>query len=141
MLVRAHQMIREALVTGATDGRVIDVTSYADIADLLLIADVLITDYSSAMFDFAVTGRPMLFLTYDLERYRDRLRGFYFDFEAEAPGPLLRTTDDVIAALRGLEDVSRGYRAAYDAFAAKFCSLEDGQAAARAVDWLLSQSA
>jgi CDP-glycerol glycerophosphotransferase len=141
MLVRAHQMIREALVTGATDGRVIDVTSYADIADLLLIADVLITDYSSAMFDFAVTGRPMLFLTYDLERYRDRLRGFYFDFEAEAPGPLLRTTDDVIAALRGLEDVSRGYRAAYDAFAAKFCSLEDGQAAVRAVDWLLSQSA
>ena len=54
-------------------------------ADLLLIADVLITDYSSAMFDFAVTGRPMLFFTYDLERYRDRLRGFYFDFEAEHP--------------------------------------------------------
>jgi CDP-glycerol glycerophosphotransferase len=92
------------------------------------------------MFDFAVTGRPMLFFTYDLERYRDRLRGFYLDFEAEAPGPLLRTSDDVIAALRALEHVSRGYRAAYDAFAAKFCSLEDGRAAARTVDWLLSHS-
>jgi CDP-glycerol glycerophosphotransferase len=110
-------------------------------ADLLLIADVLITDYSSAMFDFAVTGRPMLFFTYDLERYRDRLRGFYFDFEAEAPGPLLRTSDDVIDALRSLEDVNRGYRAAYDAFAARFCGLDDGRAAARAVDWLLSHSA
>jgi len=141
MMVRAHQAMREALVTGATDSRVIDVTSYADMADLLLIADVLITDYSSAMFDFAVTGRPMLFFTYDLERYRDRLRGFYFDFEAEAPGPLLRTSDDVIDALRSLEDANRGYRAAYDAFAARFCGLDDGRAAARAVDWLLSHSA
>ncbi len=138
-MVRAHVNLKEALVTGVRDSRVIDVTMYPDIADLLLIADVLITDYSSAMFDFAVTGRPMLFFTYDLERYRDRLRGFYFDFEAEAPGPLLRTSDDVIDALRSLEDVNRGYRAAYDAFAARFCSLDDGRAAARAVDWLLSR--
>jgi CDP-glycerol glycerophosphotransferase len=137
-LVRAHQMMQEAMVTGVTDSRVLDVTIYPDMADLLLIADVLITDYSSAMFDFAVTGRPMLFFTYDLERYRDRLRGFYLDFEAEAPGPLLRTSDDVIEAIRSLEHISRGYGAAYDSFAAKFCSLEDGQAAVRAVDWLLS---
>jgi CDP-glycerol glycerophosphotransferase len=137
--VRAHVNLKEALVTGVSDSRVIDVTMYPDIADLLLIADVLVTDYSSAMFDFAVTGRPMLFFTYDLERYRDRLRGFYFDFEAEAPGPLLRTSGEVIDALRSLEDVNRGYQAAYDAFAARFCSLDDGQAAARAVDWLLSR--
>ena len=138
-MVRAHVNLKEALVTGVSDSRVIDVTMYPDIADLLLIADVLVTDYSSAMFDFAVTGRPMLFFTYDLERYRDRLRGFYFDFEAEAPGPLLRTSGEVIDALRSLEDVNRGYQAAYDAFAARFCSLDDGQAAARAVDWLLSR--
>ncbi|MBO0809337.1 MAG: CDP-glycerol glycerophosphotransferase family protein, partial [Actinobacteria bacterium] len=88
----------------------------------------------------AVTGRPMLFFTYDLERYRDRLRGFYFDFEAEAPGPLLRTTHDVIGAMQSLPDISRGYRAAYDSFRERFCGLEDGRAAARAVDWLLSHS-
>jgi CDP-glycerol glycerophosphotransferase len=138
-LVRAHVNMKEALVTDP-DSRVMDVTLYPDIADLLLIADVLITDYSSAMFDFAVTGRPMLFFTYDLERYRDRLRGFYFDFEAEAPGPLLRTTDDVIGAMQSLPDISRSYRSAYDSFTERFCALEDGQAAARAVDWLLSHS-
>ena len=44
------------------------------------------------MFDFAPTGKPMLFFTYDLEDYRDNLRGFYFDFEAEVPGPLLATS-------------------------------------------------
>jgi len=141
MLVRGHHKMRETLVNGATSSRVIDVTSYPDIADLFLIADALITDYSSAMFDFAVTGRPMLFFTYDLERYRDKLRGFYFDFEAEAPGPLLRASDEVIDALRSLDDLSRSYGAAYDAFAARFCSLDDGHAAARTVDWLLSQTA
>ncbi len=141
MLVRGHHKMRETMVNGPGSSRVIDVTSYPDIADLFLIADVLITDYSSAMFDFAVTGRPMLFFTYDLERYRDKLRGFYFDFEAEAPGPLLRTSDDVIDALRSLDDLSRSYRAAYDAFAARFCSLDDGHSAARAVDWLLGQPA
>jgi len=83
----------------------------------------------------------MLFFAYDLERYRDKLRGFYFDFEAEAPGPLLRTSGDVIDALRNLDDINRSYRAAYDAFAARFCGLEDGHAAARTVDWLLSQPA
>ncbi len=140
-LVRGHHMIREALIIGVTDSRVIDVTRYPDIADLFLITDVLITDYSSAMFDFAVTGRPMLFFAYDLERYRDKLRGFYFDFEAEAPGPLLRTSDGVIDALRNLADINRSYHAAYDAFAARFCGLEDGHAATRTVDWLLSQSA
>lgn len=139
-LVRGHHMIKESLVTGSKDSAIIDVTRYPDIADLFLVTDVLITDYSSAMFDFGVTGRPMLFFTYDLERYRDKLRGFYFDFEAEAPGPLLNSSDDVIDALRNLDDVSRGYGAAYDAFTARFCSLEDGHAAARTVDWLLSQS-
>jgi CDP-glycerol glycerophosphotransferase len=139
-LVRAHQMIREALVTGIADRRVMDVTLYPDMADLLLITDVLITDYSSVMFDFAVTGRPMLFFAYDLERYRDTLRGFYLDFEASAPGPLLRTSDEVIDALRDLDGVSRGYQAAYDSFAAEFAGLEDGQASARAADWLLRQS-
>jgi CDP-glycerol glycerophosphotransferase len=90
------------------------------------------------MFDFAVTGRPMLFFTYDLERYRDQLRGFYFDFEAEAPGPLLRATADVIDALQDIDQVAKSHRAAYDAFSAKFCALDDGQAAARAVDRMLA---
>lgn len=49
----------------------------------------MITDYSSLMFDFVNTGRPILFFTYDLDHYRDTLRGFYFDFEQSAPGPLL----------------------------------------------------
>ncbi len=62
------------------------------------------------MCDFAATGKPMVFYTYDLEDYRDNLRGFYLDFEAEVPGPLLATSDEVIAALADLDAVAARYR-------------------------------
>jgi CDP-glycerol glycerophosphotransferase len=57
-------------------GGVIDVTSYPDISELFLVADALITDYSSVMFDFSVTGKPIFFFTPDLDRYQEVLRGF-----------------------------------------------------------------
>ena len=116
-----------------------DVTSWPDIADLYLAADVLITDYSSAMFDFAVTGKPQLFYTYDLEHYRDRLRGFYFDFEAEAPGPLPRTPDEIATALTRLDEIRERYAEKYAAFQQRFCHWDDGRASARVVDAMLKR--
>ena len=89
------------------------------------------------MFDFPNTGRPMLFFTYDLAHYRDQLRGFYFDFEAEAPGPLLSTSEEVVAAVRDIDGVTRDYRERYAAFAAKACDLDDGSASSRLVDRML----
>ena len=138
LLIRLHTQTRDDLPTAAAGNFAINVTGYPDITDLYLISDVLVTDYSSTMFDFAGTGRPMLFFTYDLDRYRDTLRGFYFDFEATAPGPLLSTSDDVIEALRDIGRIERSYQAAYAAFRARYCSLDDGHAAARAVDRLLA---
>jgi len=137
VLVRSHGL------TAANSPRVEalgarDVTHVDDISRLYLAADVLLTDYSSAMFDFAVTRKPMLFYTYDLEDYRDRIRGFYFDFEAEAPGPLLRTTDAVATALRDLDGVVERSADAYDRFVERFCHLDDGRAAARVVDLTLA---
>ena len=112
----------------------IDVSTHPDIGELYLAADVLVTDYSSVMFDFAVTRKPILFFTYDLVHYRDVVRGFYFDFEAEAPGPLLSTTDEVADALGDLDGIATQYTSAYDAFFERFCTLEDGHAAERVVD-------
>ncbi len=138
LLLRLHANERNGGRPRGHGGFVFDVTHYPDITDLYLISDVLITDYSSVMFDFAGTGRPMLFFTYDLERYRDKLRGFYFDFEAEAPGPLVRTTDEVVEALRDVDQIAAAHQQAYKAFKAKFCALDDGAAAARVVDRLLA---
>ncbi|HEY8978424.1 MAG TPA: CDP-glycerol glycerophosphotransferase family protein, partial [Streptomyces sp.] len=136
LLVRKHSNIVDA-VPGAGDGFVFDVSSYPDIAELYLITDILVTDYSSLMFDFANTGRPMLFFTYDLEYYRDQLRGFYFDFERQAPGPLLQTSDDLIDALGDIERIHASYADAYTEFKKMFCDLDDGHAAERVISRML----
>jgi CDP-glycerol glycerophosphotransferase len=84
-----------------------------------------------------VTGRPVLLLAPDLAHVRDTLRGFTFDFEAQAPGPLLRDTEELIAALRDPAAAAGPHGDAYDAFRAAFCHLDDGGAAARVADLLL----
>jgi len=139
ILVRGHHHFANDVQPGARRDFALNVTGYRDISELFLISDVLITDYSSVMFDFAATGRPMLFFTYDLEHYRDQLRGFYFDFEAEAPGPLLASSDEVLAAVKDTGAIAAHYRAAYQAFAAKYCPLDDGKAGARVCDRLFAR--
>ncbi|NEB76221.1 CDP-glycerol:glycerophosphate glycerophosphotransferase, partial [Streptomyces sp. SID14478] len=138
LLVRRHYLVGGAVPTSEF---VRDVSRHPDAAELLLIADVLVTDYSSMMFDFAQTGRPMLFHTYDLDHYRDTLRGFYFDFSAQAPGPLLRTSDEVIAALLDPDAAVAGHREAYGRFREAFCDLDDGSAAAQVADAMLAHGA
>jgi CDP-glycerol glycerophosphotransferase len=121
-------------VTEVGHPRIRNVSGHADVRDLYLAADVLITDYSSVMFDFAVTRKPILLFTYDLAHYRDELRGLYLPLEQEAPGPLLTTTAEVIDALRDLDAVAGAHADSYARFAERFCGLEDGHAAERVVD-------
>jgi len=113
-------------------GTALDVTRYPDVTELYIAADVLITDFSSVMFDFSVTGKPMMFLAPDLERYRAE-RGFYFDFEVEAPGPILATEAEVIETLGKLPETAKTFQSAYKNWQAKFNALEDGKASARVV--------
>jgi CDP-glycerol glycerophosphotransferase len=136
LLLRLHYMLTSRY-RAAEHPAVRDVSFYADISRLYLAADVLVTDYSSAMFDFAITGRPILFYSYDLDDYRDRARGFYFDFTPVAPGPLLSTTQEVLDALRDLPAVNERHAEAYAAFRERFCHLEDGHASDRVLDRLL----
>jgi CDP-glycerol glycerophosphotransferase len=84
------------------------------------------------MFDFTVTGKPIIFMTPDLERYRTE-RGFYFDFEREAPGPILKTQDEVVNALQSLGEISRSYQTKYRNWQLKFDAHEDGKAASRVI--------
>ncbi|MDH6124185.1 CDP-glycerol glycerophosphotransferase family protein [Kitasatospora sp. GP82] len=137
LLVRPHSHVLQRLPVSG-DGFLYDVGDYPDTAELLLIADVLVTDYSSVMFDFANTGRPILFFTHDLTHYRDDLRGFYLDFEAEAPGPLLATSAELVAALGRVDAVAAEHADRYAAFRRRFCHLDDGSAAARVVDRMLA---
>src|SRR3954451_20904669 len=133
VLYRKHHYIVDP-VPATADGFVRDVSAYPDGTELMLAADVLVTDYSSMMFDFANTGRPILFFTYDLDVYAEEIRGFYFDFASRAPGPLLRSSDELAAALRDLDAVAAEHASRYEEFVATFCELDDGHAAERVVD-------
>jgi CDP-glycerol glycerophosphotransferase len=119
-----------------------DVSEHPSVEELCLAADVLVTDYSAIMFDYAVLDRPIVIHAPDWEEYR-RLRGTYFDLLAEPPGVVTRNDDELLEAFRSGavwgEDATR-LRAA---FRQKFCALEDGRAAERVVRrvWLADEHA
>jgi CDP-glycerol glycerophosphotransferase len=135
VLVRLHYQV-DAL-DGIDVKRVMEVSDQPDIRELFLAADVLVADYASATFDFAITGKPILHYVYDLEHYHDDLRQFYFDLAEIAPGPLLRTEDELLDALTDVDAATAGTRDRYARFRERFCSREDGHATERVLDLVL----
>lgn len=112
--------------------RVLDVTAYPEVNDLILAADAAVLDYSSIRFDVALTPSPMIFCVPDLEEYSGG-RGFLYDFAESAPGPLVRTTEDVVALLQDLPGLRAEYAGARRAFHDRFNRHQDGHAAERVV--------
>lgn len=134
ILLRMHYLIAENLDLSNFEGFAYDVSDYEDIRDLYLISDLLITDYSSVFFDYANLKRPIIFFVYDINSYRDKLRGFYFDIEKEAPGPLAYTTDEVLQQIQYFERNNFEVPHSFEMFYNKFCYLEDGEASKRVVE-------
>jgi teichoic acid ribitol-phosphate primase len=128
LLVRSHPFVRRG-TPPAADPFVVDVSDYPEMNELMLVADLLITDYSSAIFEFALLGRPVVFFAPDHAAY-ERERGFYFDFAAGAPGPIFEETEPLARFLRRAEfDLARVRQFAADSF-----DVADGRATERFVD-------
>jgi CDP-glycerol glycerophosphotransferase (TagB/SpsB family) len=137
-LQRGHVRTLEEGEMVASDA-VIDVSTYPQINELYMVADLLITDYSSMMFDYSVTGRPMMFYTPDIEEYTDpKVRGAYFDLEEIAPGPVVRTVPEVVDLLRTIDAWAPTFADRHAAWHKRFNHHDDGHASARAVDALFA---
>jgi CDP-glycerol glycerophosphotransferase (TagB/SpsB family) len=123
--------------------RIVDASAHPDVNDVILAADLLVTDYSSVMFDAAVARVPMCFFVPDLAAYRDRERGFTFDFESTAPGPLVTTRAEVVRVAGETERAGTGSQAtpAYQAWCERYVPYDEGYAAKRAVDALVERGA
>ncbi|HET6480828.1 MAG TPA: CDP-glycerol:glycerophosphate glycerophosphotransferase [Actinoplanes sp.] len=135
LLVREHYFSvppEAAAVSPQAAGRVVDVSGYPVVEDLYLAADVLLTDYSSAMFDYAVLDRPVVVYAPDWPVYRN-LRGTYFDLLAEPPGAVATDFAVLAEVFRSGAYADEAATAARAAFRARFCSLDDGRAAERVV--------
>jgi CDP-glycerol glycerophosphotransferase len=132
LLVRSHYFADRDPATIIEPGTAVDVSSHPSIEELYLAADVLVTDYSSAMFDYALLDRPIVIYAPDWDTYQ-RLRGTYFDLFAEPPGAVTTTQDELVAALlSGAADAPEA-TAARATFRQRFCQNADGHAAERCV--------
>lgn len=134
VIFRLHYLVAENLDVKPYEGFAYDFSNHEDIRELYLMADLLITDYSSVFFDYANLERPMIFYVYDIEEYRDSLRGFYFDFEKEAPGPLVKSTEEVIETVRKMEADGFKVSPGFVEFHEKFCYLENGDSTRNVVE-------
>jgi teichoic acid ribitol-phosphate primase len=133
ILVRLHPFIRRRAPIGADlEGFAIDVSDHPDVNELLLVSDLLITDYSSVIYEFSLLGRPILFFAPDYGAF-ERERGFYFDYRSGVPGPIFESTGPLADAVRaGWFDLAR-----VEAFRAASFDIADGHSTARFVDGIV----
>lgn len=130
LLMRGHPFNARSDRQSRRNAKVVDVTSYPDINDLIAASDAAVLDYSSLRFDYALTGKPMVFFVPDLEKYHS-LRPGLVDYADTAPGPLVDTQEQLIEELADLSNLTARWRKARQEFRRGFADLDDGHAAAR----------
>ena len=135
ILFRPHYFVANAFDFEKYKGFVYNVSTIDDVNDLYIIADILITDYSSVFFDYANLKRPIIFHMYDLEHYRDESNGFYLSLD-ELPGKITRTDDELIEEIIRISK-KFSYDKKYNNFNKKFNYLDDGQATKRVLEKII----
>jgi CDP-glycerol glycerophosphotransferase len=133
-LFRAHYFVANSFDFDKYKGFIYDVSKYDDINDLYIISDLLITDYSSVFFDYAILNRPIIFYMYDYDNYKNNLRDFYIDLK-ELPGPIVKEEKDLIPLIK--ENNNKKYKNMYTTFNKKFNPYEDGKSTERVVKEIL----
>ena len=137
VLIRLHPNVgSQSADLFAYDGdKLVDATSYPDMQELLCAANLLITDYSSSMFDYALTGKPIVQFATDIEEYQ-KDRDFYFPLD-RLPFPLARSNEELETILKDLQPLWTSPDWAEFARENDFC--EDGQASIRCAALILQQ--
>jgi CDP-ribitol ribitolphosphotransferase len=113
-----------------------DMTDTMNIEDLLIVADICISDYSSLVFEYSLLGRPMIFLAHDLDNYYD-WRGFYYDYREFVPGPILSNVDEVVEYIQHIDE--RFDPAVVEAFREKYMSSCDGHCTQKIYDLVFKE--
>jgi len=136
VLFKHHPFISHRIVVPPSQrDRLVEATDIPmDVNDLLFSVDLLITDYSSIVFEYSVLGRPMVFYAYDLDEYTAE-RDFYVPFDEFVPGPIVRTFPELLDVIRR-RDLQPEKVAA---FAARHFAHLDGRSTDRVIDLALGR--
>lgn len=133
ILVKVHPFLyKQAKDDEGLIGRLIP--DFVDTNELLSVVDILITDYSSIFFDFLITGKPILFYTWDLDVYMEE-RGQYFHYN-ELPGPHLFTVWELATAIKNIDKVQVEYKFQYEKMKERFTQYEDGKVRERIISYI-----
>lgn len=135
ILFRPHYFIANVFDFEKYKGFVYDVSRIDDINELYIISDILITDYSSVIFDYANLKRPIIFYMYDLDHYRDDSNGFYIDLN-ELPGKIVKTQEELEHEINNI-NINFKYDEKYRKFNEKYNYLDDENASKRVVEKLI----
>ncbi len=130
VLFRTHYLVAEIIDLSKYEGFIYNVSDYSDINDLYILADMIITDYSSVFFDYANLKRPMLFYMYDLEDYKNNARDFYIDLD-ELPGPIVESEEDLYKEIKNINNYWKKYKTKYELFNKRFNYLDDKDSSKR----------
>ena len=118
----------------SSEGNYIDASDFESEQELMLVSDILITDYSSIMIEYSALNKPTVFFTYDLDEYLANERGFYYDFKTTVPGPIVRTCDELIDVIKN----ERFDKSRISEFVKTQFDCIDGHSSERVVDYLLN---
>lgn len=133
VIIKLHPFCRERFeIADDVKDSVIDLSNEDELNDLLFITDLLVTDYSSCIFEASLLNIPMVFYVFDLEEYiRDR--DFYYEFEGFAPGKIVKTEDELFTCIKEKDfeqDKIKGFKN-------KFFDNTDGKSSKRVADKII----
>jgi CDP-glycerol glycerophosphotransferase len=134
LLIRSHHMSYSTEELKGLTGRVKNVSEWDDAIELMCASDVLITDYSSIVFDWYCSRKPVIYYVPDYDEYVHNLRGAYFDLNEVNAGEICRTQDELFKILK---KVVKKKPVFHKDFYNKFCYLHDGKSADKVIDYLL----
>lgn len=138
VLVRLHPLVRNKVdLTIFDHNNIINACDYPDSSELLSIADILITDYSSIIHEFSPLKKPSIFYAYDYDKYVDLRGGFDLDYKKELPGPICYNEQELIKTLKNIDKIAEKYKPNLEAFNKKYNYLADGNASKRFVNELI----
>ena len=135
VIFKPHYLISNKFKGIKLDNFLFSFDENVDINELYVMSDLLITDYSSVFFDYAILNRPILFYMYDLEEYRDELRGFYLDINKELPGKITIDEDELLSVIKN--ENYKEYDEKLKEFRKTYNDLEDGKASQRVINNLI----
>lgn len=137
VLFKPHYLIINNCSDLDLNGFLHTISENADINELYVISDILITDYSSVFFDYAILKRPILFYMYDLEEYKDELRGFYLDINKELPGKIFEDENMLLNELNNIDKYKESTAEMLEVFNKRYNYLQDGFVSKKVIERVL----